>query len=57
MGVLVQQMKERPVTDEEWEEFQEFVKRYNAKKKQKEESFKESLLYSIYSFVKEKVSK
>ena len=50
-------MKEKPVSEEEWEEFQEYMEEYYKKKKEKEDKFKESLLYSIYSFVKNKVSK
>mgnify|MGYP006939723558 FL=1 len=57
MEEWVQQMKEKPVSDEEWEEFQEYMKEYYKKKKEKEDKFKESLLYSIYLFVKDKISK
>ena len=57
MEEWVQQMKEKPVSEEEWEEFQKYMEEYYKKKKEKEDKFKESLLYSIYSFVKDKVSK
>lgn len=50
-------MKEKPVSDEEWEEFQKYMEEYYKKKKEKKEKFKESLLYSIYSFVRDKMSK
>ena len=57
MEEWVQQMKEKPVSEEEWEEFQKYMEEYYKKKKEKEDKFKESLLYFIYSFVKDKVSK
>ena len=57
MEEWVQQMKEKPVSEEEWEEFQKYMEEYYKKKKEKENKFKESLLYSIYSFVKDQVSK
>ena len=57
MEVLVQLMKTRPVTDEEWEEFQEYMAEYYKNKAEKREKFKQSLLYSIYSYVRDKFQK
>lgn len=57
MEVLAQQMKTRPVTDEEWEEFQEYMAEYYKNKAEKREKFEQSLLYSIYSYVKNKLQK
>lgn len=46
-------MKPRPITDEEWEEFCDFMEEYNKNKEIKKQKFHESFLYSLYTKVNE----
>ena len=45
------------VTDEEYQEFLKFVEEYNKKKQVKQEKMQDSLLYTIYSYLKDKLKK
>ena len=45
------------VTDEEYEEFLNFVREYNKKKQDKQDKLQNSLLYTIYTYLKDKIKK
>lgn len=45
------------VTDEEYQEFLKFVEEYNKKKQAKQEKLQDSLLYTIYAYLKDKLKK
>ena len=45
------------VTDEEYQEFLKFVEEYNKKKQAKQDKLQDSLLYSIYAYLKDKLKK
>ena len=45
------------VTDEEYQEFLSFIREYNKKKQVKQEKLQDSLLYSIYAYLKDKLKK
>ena len=47
----------RIITDEEYEEFLSFVREYNKKKQAKQDKLQDSLLYTIYSYLKDKLKK
>jgi hypothetical protein len=42
----------KDITDEEYEEFIKFIKEYNNKKSNKHNKFKDSLIYTIYKYLK-----
>lgn len=46
-------MKTRPVTDEEWEEFCQFMNEWQKEQDDKKEKLHDSFFYSIYEKVKE----
>ena len=45
------------VTEEEYQEFLKFVEEYNKKKQVKQEKLQDSLLYTIYAYLKDKLKK
>ena len=45
------------ITDEEYEEFLNFVREYNKKKQIKQDKLQNSLLYTIYTYLKDKIKK
>lgn len=45
------------VTEEEYQEFLKFIREYNKKKQVKQEKLQDSLLYTIYSYLKDKLKK
>ena len=49
---LVQQMKNKPITEEEYREFVEFVDDYNRKLQQKIDKWHSSFIYGLYSMLK-----
>lgn len=48
----VQQMKNKPITEEEYREFVEFVDDYNRKLQQKIDKWHSSFIYGLYSMLK-----
>ena len=48
----VQQMKNKPITEEEYREFVEFVDDYNRKLQQKIDKWHSSFNYRLYSILK-----
>lgn len=48
----VQQMKNKPITEEEYREFVEFVDDYNRKLQQKIDKWHSSFIYELYSMLK-----
>ena len=49
---LVQQMKNKPITEEEYREFVAFVDDYNRKLQQKIDKWHSSFIYGLYSMLK-----
>lgn len=47
-------MSKEVIDDSEWQEWIEFLDEYNRKKQLNKEKFQESLLYSIYKWLKSK---
>lgn len=51
MEDLVQQMENKPITEEEYREFVEFVDDYNRKLQQKIDKWHSSFIYKLYSML------
>ena len=50
-------MNTRPKTEQEWNDFCDFMKEYNTNKELKKKNLHDSLLYSIYMKVKKMTNK